>query len=71
MASRPREIVWTILARDGLDEVLAHIAEDSPEAAEKVLNVVLGVAESPAVFSVRGRGVPEIGSPNIREVLVE
>ena len=59
MAGRPREVVWTVLARDGLDEVLAYIAENSPEAAEKALNVVFGVAESPALFSDRGRVVTE------------
>ena len=49
MASRTRTVVWTALSRDGLDEVLEYIAEDSPEAAEKVLAVVLGVAESLAI----------------------
>ena|SRR5882724_12732774 len=70
MASRTRTVVWTSLSRDGLDEVLAYIAEDSPEAAEKVLAVVLGVAESLAVFSERGRVVPELHDRSIREVFV-
>lgn len=70
MASRTRSVVWTPLARDGLDEVLAYIAEDSPEAAEKVLEVVLGVAESLSVFSERGRVVPELHDRSIREVFV-
>ena len=50
MATR-RSVVWTQLARDGLDEVIAYIAEDSPEAAEKVLKIVLDVAESLSLFS--------------------
>lgn len=70
MAGGPRTVVWTARARDGLDEVLAYIAEDSPEAVEKVLDVVLGVADSLAFFSHRGRIVPEIGDQNIREVFV-
>lgn len=70
MASRTRTVVWTLLSRDGLDEVLEYIAEDSPEAAEKVLAVVLGVAESLAVFSERGRVVPELRDRSIREVFV-
>lgn len=70
MAGRPRTVVWTSLSRDGLDDVLAYIAEDSPEAAEKVLAVVLGVAESLAVFSERGRVVPELHDRSIREVFV-
>jgi toxin ParE1/3/4 len=65
-----RSVVWTQLARDGLDEVIAYIAEDSPEAAEKVLEVVLGVAESLSVFSDRGHVVPELADRSIREVFV-
>ena len=70
MASQTRSVAWTPLARDGLDEVLAYIAEDSPEAAEKVLEVVLRVAESLGVFSERGRVLPELGDKSIREVFV-
>jgi len=70
MAGRTRTVAWTSLSRDGLDEVLEYIAEDSPEAATKVLAVVLGVAESLAVFSDRGRVVPELHDQSIREVFV-
>lgn len=58
------------MARDGLDEVIAYIAEDSPEAAEKVLKIVLDVAESLSLFSERGRIVPELHDPSVREVFV-
>ena len=60
MAGRARTVAWTPLSRDGLNEVLEYIAEDSPEAAEKVLSVVLGVAESLSTLSERGRVVPEL-----------
>lgn len=70
MAGRPRTVVWTALARDGLDEALAHIAEDSPAAAERILDVVLRTAESLSVLSLRGRIVPEVGQDSIREVFV-
>jgi len=70
VAGRTRSVAWTSLARDGLDEVLEYITEDSPEAAEKVLEVVLGVAESLSVFSERGRVVPEVRDRSIREVFV-
>ena len=69
MATR-RSVVWTQLARDGLDEVIAYIAEDSPEAAEKVLKIVLDVAESLSLFSERGRVVPELHERSVREVFV-
>ena len=70
MASRAQRVVWTPLAQRGLDEVVEHIAQDSPEAAEKVLAAVLGVADSLSVFSSRGRIVPEIRDKSIREVFI-
>lgn len=70
MAGGTRDVAWTSLARDGLDEVLEYVAEDSPEAAEKVLEVVLSLAESLSVFSERGRVVPEVRDRTIREVFV-
>lgn len=70
MASRPRRVIWTEQAREQLDEILAFLAEDSPEAASNVLDVILSVAESLAVLSKRGRVVPELGQPDTREVFV-
>ena len=70
MAGRTRSVVWTPLSRDGLDDTLEYIAEDSPEAAKKVLIVVLGVAESLGIFSERGRVVPELHDQSIREVFI-
>jgi toxin ParE1/3/4 len=70
VAGRPRTVVWTALARDGLDEALGHIAEDSPAAAERVLDVVLRTAESLSLLSLRGRIVPELGEESVREVFV-
>lgn len=70
MASRTRAVVWTPLARNGLDEVLEYIADDSPEAAQEVLDSVLAVAKSLAIFSERGRVVPELREPTFREVFV-
>jgi toxin ParE1/3/4 len=68
--SGKRAVVWTPSARDCLDEILQHIASDSPVAAAKVLDVVLAAAESLSVFSERGRIVPEVGSRSIREIFV-
>ena len=70
MADRARRVVWTQGARDGLDAVIAYIAEDSPEAATKALDVILGAAESLDRLSTRGRTVPELGDTSIREVFV-
>jgi toxin ParE1/3/4 len=70
VASRARRVSWSRGARDDLDSILAFIAEDSPEAAMKVLDVVLRLADSLSGLSERGRMVPEIANPRIREVLV-
>ncbi len=70
MDSRKRVVVWTPSGRDCLDEILQHIAADFPAAAAKVLEVVLAAAESLSFFSERGRVVPEVGNPSIREIFV-
>ena len=46
MAGRTRRIVWAEGARRDLDQVLAYIAEDSPNEAARFLEVVLGTAQS-------------------------
>jgi plasmid stabilization system protein ParE len=53
-----------------LDEAIEYIAQDSPQAAEQVLEVALRTASSLRELSERGRVVPEIGNPKIREVFV-
>ena len=70
MGEGRRVVAWTHAARDSLDEVLGFIALDSPEAASKVLEVVLAAAESLSVFADRGRIVPEIDTTVIREIFV-
>ena len=70
MAGRARAVVWSQAAQRGLDDILTYIAEDSPEAAAKVLDVVLSAAESLDIFSHRGRVVPELGDQSIREIFV-
>jgi plasmid stabilization system protein ParE len=70
MAARLRAVVWAASARDALDEVIAYIAEDSPQAAVHVLDAALASAASLATLSARGRIVPELNDPNIREIFV-
>jgi plasmid stabilization system protein ParE len=53
-----------------MDEILGYIAEESPGAAEHVLEAIDSMAESLSELSERGRVVPEIGDPSIREVFV-
>lgn len=70
MAGRTRHVVWTEGARRGLEDVLAYIAEDSPTAAQRFLDVVLETGRSLSSLAERGRVVPELQRDDIREILV-
>ena len=70
MAARVRDVVWAESARDALDEVIAYIAQDSPQAAVQVLDAALQAAASLSALAERGRIVPELNNPIIRETFV-
>ena len=70
MVARVRAVVWAQSTRDALDEVTGYIAQDSQQAAVQVLDAALGAAASLAMFSERGRIVPELNNPAIREMFV-
>ena len=53
-----------------LDDVVSYIAQDSRPAAERLLIQALEAASSLDVFSERGRMVPELDQPNVRQLLV-
>lgn len=54
-----------------LDEAVAYIARDSPPAAERLLIQALEVASSLDTSSERGRVVPELDEPTVRELFVQ
>ena len=70
MATRRRQIVWTRRAREGLDDAIAYLAKDSPQNALEFLEQGLAVAESLDRFTERGRMVPELEDPTVRELFV-
>jgi toxin ParE1/3/4 len=70
MAARRRAVVWAASARDALDEVVAYIPEDSRDRAVQVLARALDVADSLETLAERGRRVPELDDPSIREIFV-
>ena len=70
MATRRREVIWTQRARDALDEAAAYVAQDSFEAAVNIIEGALDAAESLGTLSERGRLVPELDDPTIRETFV-
>jgi plasmid stabilization system protein ParE len=70
MAQRLRRVVWTAQAQLALDEALEYIAQDSADGARAVLDQALAAASGLATLSERGRVVPELGNPSVREVFV-
>jgi toxin ParE1/3/4 len=70
MAARVREVIWAESARDALDAVIGYLAQDSEQNAARVLDEALRAGASLATFAERGRVVPELSDPAIREVFV-
>jgi toxin ParE1/3/4 len=70
MAAGRRSVVWTQSAQQALDEVLEYIAEDSRDRALSLVQRVLEAAASLVLLAERGRVVPELARPEIRELLV-
>ena len=71
MAARLRTVVWRqIPARTGLDEVIEYIARDSRDQALRVLELALETASTLDNLVERGRVVPELDNPNVRELFV-
>jgi toxin ParE1/3/4 len=70
MAARVRQVIWAESARNSLDEVIEYIAQDSQSRAIEVLEEALRAGASLATFSERGRIVPELNDPAVRELFV-
>ncbi len=70
MGRRKRRVVWTDEARRALEEALEYIAQDSSDGARAVLEQALAAASGLATLSERGRVVPELNDPHLREVFV-
>ena len=70
MVTRTRRVVWTESAQRALDDVLGDIAETSPSGAVRVLTRALDTAASLSTLAERGRVVPGIGEPTLRQLLV-
>ena len=70
MAARTRQVGWAEAAARALDQVVEDLAATSQDGALKVLEAALDTAASLSMLSERGRVVPEVGDPTLREVLV-
>ncbi len=57
-------------ALSDLERIVAYIAFDNPQAAQRVGDELLDAALSLETFPERGRVVPEIRRPELREIVV-
>ena len=65
-----RKVTWSYEATEDLDALAEYIARDSSFYAAAFTHEVLDVSRSLNEFSERGRIVPELGDPKIRELLI-
>ena len=65
-----RKVIWSYEATEDLDALAEYIARDSSFYAAAFTHEVLDVSRSLNEFSERGRIVPELGDPKIRELLI-
>lgn len=63
------ELVWTAGAVRDLEAAHAFIADDSPRYADLVAARLVAALDRVREFPESGRVVPEIGRPDVREVL--
>jgi len=63
-------VVWTEPALEDLEATAAYIARDSPRYAAAVVREAQQAARSLKRFSRRGRVVPELDDPGLREIFV-
>src|SRR3990172_67999 len=66
-----RKIVWSFEATDDLKAIVDYIAKDSAFYATAFVQEIRDASRSLKEFSERGRIVPELSNPNIRELFVK
>ena len=62
-------VVWSPLALDRAAEAAKYIARDGPEVAAAWVDGLFDIVGKLVQFPRRGRVVPEVGRPEIRELL--
>jgi toxin ParE1/3/4 len=65
-----RRVIWAEAAWADLEQISNYIAKDSAHYAATLVREIRDAARSLAKFSRRGRVVPEIESPAVREMRV-
>ena len=62
-------VILTPKSQNDLRVIVTFIAEDNPDRARTFGNELIDQALSLAAFPERGRMVPEIGDPAVREIV--
>ena len=65
------EVVWSLEAISDLDTLADFIAKDSPFYAAAFVAEIRDASRTLAVFSERGRTVPELNNEDIRELIIK
>lgn len=63
------KLEWSPLALRRVLEIVEHIRDDNPTAAEAWLRGLFPALERLIAFPDSGRAVPEVGKPGVREVI--
>ena len=63
-------VIWSIPARNDLEQIFDYIAQDSTFYAKKVVKDIVEKSMTIEDFPKKGRVVPEINEPDIREVFI-
>ena len=66
-----KRIIWTDQVYRDIDSSADYIAKDSEYYAASFINAVLRAGKSLKTSAKRGRIVPEINDPDIREIFVK
>ncbi len=65
------EVKWSAEALSDLEGIAEYISKDSLFYASAFVQEALGVSATLSTFYERGRVVPELGHPDIRELFVK
>jgi toxin ParE1/3/4 len=71
MGARRRRVAWTDSAVLGLDSNISFVAQESIDTALRLLERILGAADSLEILADRGSVVPEYDDPEVRQLLVD
>jgi toxin ParE1/3/4 len=63
-------VIWSKPAQSDLKQIYDYISRDSKYYAKMVTQTIVDRTDALTEFPLRGRVVPEIGDPNVREVFV-